>query len=491
MTAPTVTQTIQDKGLGAVAIASGEVPAIFGCCSSGTVNVPKLYAGGQLKALVADFGYGPGVEAAALHLAKGQAVIFTKLPGTTAGDEGTDGADNATDFTGTGTSVITLTGAARDTFGGSFVVVHGGTIGVAGVTFKYSLDGGRTYSPTIALGTANTYLIPNSGITLAFAAGTLVAGDVAAFVSVEPKWAGADLTAAVDALAATSLKWDFIHLVGKCSATEAGSVKTILASLESAYRYVSAVVSARPQNDAESEATWMAALETDYGSFVGSRIVVGAGLVLIQSPVSQRQYLRPIAWLACVRACERGAHEDLGKVKNGSLDGSLVNSSGAPIAHDERTTPGLDAARFMTATTIVGKRGVYITNPNTMADAGSDFELWQYRRVMDKACSATYGVLVEELSADVRVDSATGFILEKDALAIESAGRTALYEALEKRGMVSPGGTAKPYGLILSRSDNILSTKTITCATQIVPLGYVKAITNTIGFTNPALNVTT
>lgn len=485
MTAPKVVQTIQDKGLGAAPAAAAEVPCIMGCSSSGTANVPRLYAGGQAKKLIADFGYGPAVEAAALHLAQGQAVTFVKLPSTTAGTEGTDGEDGDVTFTGSGTSVITLTGAAYDSFELVFEVLVGGTIGVAGIKFRYSLDGGRTYSPKLSLGTATTYAIPNSGITMHFASGTLVAGNTAEAVSIEPKWAAADLGAAFSALLASSKPWTFIHLIGACSATEAAGVKTQLNAAESAYRYTSAVVSARGQHPAESESTWATALTTDFAAFVSSRIVVGAGDMLITSPISSRMYRRPIAWAAMVRACARPIHEDIGKVKVGPLDGQITDEDGNPICHDERVTPGLDAERFMTVTTFVGKKGVFITNPNMMAEPGSDFELWQYRRVMDKVCATTYGVLLDELSTDLFVNPKTGFILEKDALAIESAARTALYDAVEKPGHVSPG-TAK---LILARNDNILSTKLINTTTRCVPKGYVKEIHNDVGYTNPALNV--
>jgi hypothetical protein len=474
MALPRVVTTIEEGRLGAISLTDDDV------CTS---NVPTKFAAGQVRALVAAYGYGPGTQAASLMLADGHAVVFTKLPSTTPGDEGTEGADNAVTLVGTGTSVITLTGAAYDSGQWIFLVDTGCTIGVTGGKFSYSRDGGRSYSAIISLGTATTYLIPNSNITLNFAAGTLVAGDVSTFISKEPEWAGADLAAGFAALLASSHTYSFVHLVGPCTATEGGNVKTEITAFEAANKWSSVVVDDLHQTSAQSEAVWLAARIVEWAAFTSTRVVVGAGKVAITSPIDASAYLRPVSWAAVRRAVQFDIHYDLSRVKSGPLNATIVNSVGNLIGHDERTTPGLDAARFLTATTIIGKTGVYVGNPNVMCTAGSDFTLWQYRRVMDKACEITYTVLAEQLSDHVRLDKVTGFILEKDALAIESAVNSQLRIHLIAKGRVSDA-----Y-FILSRTDDISATKTVTGETSILPLGYLKRINHTIGFVNPALKV--
>lgn len=478
VSAPKVTTTIQEGQLGAIAATTGELLCVMGTSSAGPLNSPRLFAGGQVKSLTDTFGDGPGVEMLALILKRGIAAVFVRLTGTTAGDEGTDGADNAVTFTGTGTSVVTLTGAAYDTFEGVVEVIAGGTIATAGITFRYSLDGGRNFSPVTALGTANTYAIPRSGITLAFAAGTLVAGDKAVFASKEPEWTSSDVAPAFAALAASAHQVTGVHVVGPATVAEAGAIKTEVVAGEGAYRYEFVLVEARGQNVAESEATWLAAVVTEYAAFSSTRVGVGAGKLWITSAVSGRQYLRPVTWAAMVRAATVPVHRDLARVKDGPLDATLVDSNGVLIGHDERVTPGLNAARFITATTMVGKTGVYLTNPNLMAPAGSDFELLQYRRVMDVGCRVTYDRLSNLASDEVRVGK-NGKILEKDALAIEADIDRYLDEALTKQGSVSAAR------FVLSRVDDILGTKKINGETRIRPLGYIKEIVHSIGFENP------
>lgn len=185
--------TAIDGQLGSAFALGGDVMCVIGCCSSG-VYTPRMVA--SVPDLVATFGHGPAVELAAYIIEKSRKrVLFVRTPSTTAG------TNSAVDEDGvTGTSTVTLSGTPLDSYEGRFEVVAGGTRGTAGITFKYSLDGGATYSPTIALGTAVTYDIPHTGLTLAFGAGTLVAGDYAVWTSTEPRWSSADITAAFTAL---------------------------------------------------------------------------------------------------------------------------------------------------------------------------------------------------------------------------------------------------------------------------------------------------
>jgi hypothetical protein len=89
--------------------------------------------------------------------------------------------------------------------------------------------------------------------------------------------------------------------------------------------------------------------------------------------------------------------------------------------------------------------------------------------------------MLQELSNDVRLNPTTGYILEKDALAIETKLRADLYNAI-----VAPGD-ASAVSCQVSRTDDLSATKTMHVTVQVLPLGYLKTIEITIGFVNPAL----
>lgn len=477
---PNVTQSEQDHGLGVQATQTGKTCAVLGCTSSGTADTPQRFA--TIKALRTAYGDGPAVEAAALILNEGRQVLFCKLPSSTAGTVGT-----IIDTGVTGSSVITADGTPIDTYAIKFVVVTGGTIGTAGIVFKVSLDGGRTYGPDIALGTATSYAVPHtldgvaSGVTLHFAAGTLVAGDVSTVPTVEPKWTSGDIATGMAALVASAQSWDFALLVGKASASEAGSWDTALVTTKTAHKNASGICSARPQTVGESESTWMAAIIADFASFVSTRAPVGAGELALTSPISGRQQLRPVAWAAARRCATQNLGQDIAEVASGPIEGgNLHDASGNLVGHDEQVTPGLEAARFITARSIPGLIGAYLGDSLLMSSVGSDFKYWQLREVMDKAARISYANLVLKLSAAVELNRTTGFILEREAVSIESSVSQALRDALVP-GAVTDARTT------LSRTDNVLSTGTVTTSTRIIPRGYIKAIVEDLAFENPAL----
>ncbi len=223
-TLPASTITVAD-GVRATGYAgSADTLLVAGCCSAGPYNTLQLYS--RVSSLVTDYGYGPAVEAAAHVLERsGKRVLFARMPGTTVGTNSSVDAEDVA-----GTSVITLTGEPYDDYEGVITVVTGGTRGTTGIEFTYSLDGGRTTSATIALGTATTYAIPHSGLTLNFAAGTLVAADVATWLSTAPRWDSGDLDDLVTAMEANTTAIVGMLVTGDLAAADVDTIDTALAS---------------------------------------------------------------------------------------------------------------------------------------------------------------------------------------------------------------------------------------------------------------------
>ena len=192
-TLPAASTTIDDEA-GAFAGSTGYC-VVMGCTSSGTAAVPTVVA--SASAFYDEFGYSEAADYVALHIAAtGLPVLFVKLTTATVGVVGSEDASGVT-----GTSVITVSGTPLDEVDAVVTVVTGGTIGVNGITFNLSLDGGLT-EKLIRLGTASTYVIPYVGMTLNFAAGTLVAADAFSFLSTAPMWDTTGLSAAKTALVA-------------------------------------------------------------------------------------------------------------------------------------------------------------------------------------------------------------------------------------------------------------------------------------------------
>lgn len=459
MALPEVLITVQDPNLGIVPESIDGVTAAIGICSKGTAAT--VYNFSDKQALKDALGVGPLVEHAAhiLDVAGGPIRCVRAA-------QAVAGAAGAVTKSGTGPDV-TVSGAAADAYDVIVKIILGGAVATA--TFQYSLDNGDTYSPEIV--TAATYVVPDTGLTLAFAAGTYVAADTYSFACTAPLYDATTLAAALDGLLASPLEWRFVAIVGQAAsasaaATLAGTVSTKMASAKTNYRYARAFMHA-----ADTDAN----LISGFAAFADDRVIVCAGHAELGSSLTGRPEKRASLTPICARAAKAPVHEDLGRVASGSLPG--VTS----LYRDERVTEALDSQRFATLRSFVGLNGYYITAGRTMAAKTSDFQHVQNGFVIDKACRALRNGLLAYLNDSVRVNATSGFIFEEDAQAIEADLQGQLEAAI-----IAPGN-ASSVEVKVKRDENILSTQNLTVTVSVVPLGYARSISASIGLKNPAL----
>ena len=93
------------------------------------------------------------------------------------------GTSGAAPYTGGGTwqSLGTATiapspAAPSGVFAIAGKIITSGTVGVAGIQYQYSTDGGVTFSSTQSLGTANAIVVPGTGASFLLGAGSLESG---------------------------------------------------------------------------------------------------------------------------------------------------------------------------------------------------------------------------------------------------------------------------------------------------------------------------
>jgi hypothetical protein len=356
-------------------------------------------------------------------------------------------------------------------------IIEGGALGTA--TFRYCTDrdnpDGPTWSPTLVTPSDGLYNVPNTGVTFTLAAGTYIAGTTYDITCTAPGYDSDGVTDALEALMADPREWGAVHLVGQASsvsgsATIASVLDTQLeAAASGSFRYAMAFLECADDTDSN--------IIDAFEDFASKRVSVCAGFCRVTSMVNGRSYKRSSAMPIAARFSKVGIGVDLARVSDGPLLGVTY------LHRDEQVNPGLDAARFSTLRSIVGRTGYYITNARLMAPEGSDFTLVQYRRVMDVACAVGRDASLEFLSAGVRVNASGGTIFELDARAIEAFIRSKLNARLTQPGHVSA------VSCVVDRTNNVQSTETIKEQIRITPLGYAKSILADIGFTSPALTL--
>lgn len=465
MSIPEAKLTIKDGALGLSPQNPDNTLAIVGTSSAGTVGQVGSY--GDQQTVKDTFGTGPLVEAACHVLTvAGGPVVLCKATSSAAGAAG------SVTKVGTGSSVLTTTSSAPlDAYQVQALIVQGGTNPAANTaTFKYSLDGGRNYSPETALPSSGIYAIAGAGVTLNFSAASLVAGDLYSFATTGPTYDNTALAAALDALLADLSEWFAVWAVGvpADSSTMAafyGTLDSKLLTAEAAYRFARGYLNSFDDSDANLK-TAIQALA------VSKHVGIVAGFHELTSVVSSAQFKREQAYSYLARLASVGPEIDPGETDTlGPMP--LVVS----LDRDERKTPNLDQYGYTTLRSHLGLAGYYVTSGRLNAGPTSDFQLIQYGRVMDIAARSVRAAQLKYLNKSFRVKS-NGTVFEADARSAEQILTQALKEVTVTRGRASDASVT------VDRTINMLSTQTFKVKYRVLPLAYAKFIEGEIAFTN-------
>lgn len=480
--------TILDGGGSVVVVPARSVQLVIGPATSGTDNA--LVATRNLTTLTSTFTSGPLPQAAALPILKGGTAICIKAPTVTAA------ASSSVTQTGGG-AAVTVTGTPTDEFYVYGKVTVGGTIGTKGIQFQLSLDAGRHFGPAIALGTANTYLIPGTGLTLNFAAGTLTAGDTFKFGTTPPLMDTGGVQDALNAFAASQYAVAGIgscHIVGYFDGADLQTIQGYVDALKARFVFARAICELRDASPAavwggtaEDEATWLDAVTDDVSALSADRVCPCAGnynmpTAFPTAVCGTPTYRRNLAWALAARQVQIPPQRHAGRVRDGalsniSLDPTNDGSDGF-VYHDESLNPGFDLARVTSARLRIGLPGFYITNPLLASAPGSVFTLLPLGNVMDVACAIVHQVGQQEINSDIRLND-NGTIFENEAQAIERVMLGQLNAQMTSQDMISNATVS------VNRNNNIRATSKVEVTVTIFSRGYVLEMDITIGYADP------
>ena len=474
---PKLSGVYNDVGDGAL----GSVPAsiendmvVFGVSQTGTVNT--VFSCTDKNAAIKYLGMGPLTQAAVYLMGAG-AIKVVPVGSDISGAYGEVRSSNH------GSHTVTLARAPVDNY--SVVIVTGETRPGNVTMFKYSLNGGATFSKPVpasfmiipGLGSPDiirysSFLIPDTGIEFTFeteeTAG--IPREITfTFECTAPSFSTPMLNAAVKAFLATPYQASLFCIVDTpTSAADTASrivaVQTMLTTAESQKRYIRAIVEAA---DDDTPLLLSATSNTE-----AKRVVCCAGFVNLFSEMDGMVYRRSAAWPVARRAIATRCNVHVGRVKDGTLSG--IQS----LDHDERSTPDLcnDEARFCTLRTYVETPGFFVEDDFTMAKPGSDFAQLRNGRVMDKALRIADQFLVQLVHDDFALE-ANGTIAEHEALRIEA------YVGQGIRNGIVAAGNASASEFTINRFEDMAATRTIRCKTRIQVRPDAKWIEHDIAFT--------
>lgn len=384
------------------------VLAIIASASTGTAAQCGIYS--NQAAATAQFGYGPLPEYGVYDIdVSGRPALLQR---STCSVPGVYGSITSS-ITGGG-SVAAGSTVPLEHYSVQVKVVAGFTVGIAGGTYTWSVDGGGAVSLPTQVGTSATITLPNTGVSFTLT-GTFAAGDSWSCFTERSLLNDTDLAAALIVLNNTRLPWE--GLLVDCEyvtgSDPVGQLDTWLASRETTGQFNFAAVNTRyllePTPTAETPATYSAAMIALTQNDASNRLCVGADGGHVVSLITGYNLKRPTALALCAMAMSTTPNigTDPSFVGLGPVPGYQISVGSNPNDWDDALYGGstgiLDPARLVTLRSFApgGPQGTYITNPNVLVPSTSNIVYLQLLRVLNAACSVAWQLLNTQLSKGV------------------------------------------------------------------------------------------
>jgi hypothetical protein len=464
---PGIKNTILDGAMGvAGAGATGRFAAI-GVAARAGQGLLTFTDPDQVEGAIGD---GPlrDLLVSALSIAK-TTVYAIALEGSVPGtlSDVTAGSEN------TGGGTVEVSGSPRNEYDVAVEILSEGVLNTA--SFRVIIDGLPGKRITVPDGDGK-YEIPGTGITLTFdpAASMFKEGDTFNFTATAPEATNGEVLEAVTTILEAKLAIEWIAAAGVSAAPLWAALATKAEGAEGIYQYLFFIAQARYKADAETLDQWTNALAgPERGTVASTRLQVCAGW--IEEADSNGQIdIRGLIGVYCGRLAARGVHQGPDAVRYGGISAATaLKPEGINDGHIET----LKNAGYVTARTFAGLNGIYITSGQMMSEAGSDFDLVERRRVMDKACRQIYAAQLPFVNDSIKV----GKDGSPEGIKMLIAQSEAPLNIMVTDGEISGGSVVVPEG------QNILSTKKLRFKIRIVPLGKLSYIENEIAYSNPAI----
>jgi hypothetical protein len=470
----------RDGGLGTIAPAGDGLRLIVGPCVAGSLGLVQQFTDPQQ--VLDTLGGGSLADAVADQVVfGGGSVMAVRSDPDTAG--------SVTAVTGNPVSpAVTTSGSPTNAFEIAVRITRAGAIGTS--AFQVSTDGGDRYSREIV--TAATYVVPGTGITLAFAAGAYVVGNVYRFSATAPRSSVSAVQAAIRAALGSPNVYEYIQLAQSTDAAMWTALDALALEAENSFRHIwfGADVTPPPVVDSTNQATvadtWVNGRITEKASFASSRVQLFAAYAEVADSLSGELRVQSLASRILARLSKNPIHWKSAWV--GHPDGALpgVNIL-APFAVDASGVKrqlfnnghalSLEQAGFTTAYTQQGRSGFYVVEDRMSAASTSDYATTPNVRVMNKARTqvrlSVLPFVQQHFSSDPQNINAV--------LADLVTTGTAPLRVMQSNGEITRGRMVIPPG------QNFLSARRINYQIRIVPNFYARELVGDFSFENPFL----
>ena len=343
-------------------------------------------------------------------------------------------------------------------------------------SFRYSLDGGNTFTEEMTIPITGEAELATTGLTAKFTdaegGDSFMEGDRFTFSTTSPAMSNESVISAVESLINSPLMFEFVHIVGVSSKALWASLCTIANDFLTKYkRPLFFVCEARGKKADES-------LEDYVNAMLEER--KGINNIYMQVVCSNSRYQRmdgrvqDINNAGIVTGLYGRAKESqsIGEVKSFPISEAKLFKLLPEGIEDYIET--LDKAKYVTIRQYIGKEDYYVTSANMMSPEGSDYSYAEDVRVSNRLVKAVRAKALDELQVEVDPED-----IETSITNIQEQLNTPVEDAVRDK-IISSGSVT-----IDTENLNILVDEKLDINITYVPMGHVREMNLTFAVENP------
>lgn len=343
-------------------------------------------------------------------------------------------------------------------------------------SFRYSLDGGNTFTEEMTIPVTGEAELEATGLNVKFTdaegGDSFKEGDRFTFSTTSPAMSNEAVINAVESLINSPIVFEFVHIVGVSAKALWASLCTLANDFLTKYkRPLYFVCEARGKRADES-------LEEYVNAMLEER--KGINNMYIQIVCSNSRYQRmdgrvkDINNAGIVTGLYGRAKESqsIGEVKSFPISESKMQKLLPEGIEDYIET--LDKAKFVTIRQYIGKEDFYVTSANMMSPDGSDYAYAEDVRVSNRLVRAVRAEALNELQVEIDPGD-----IETSIINIQEQLNTPVEDAIRDK-IISSGSVA-----IDTKNLNILVDESFDIRITYVPMGHVREMNLTFAVENP------
>lgn len=371
-----------------------------------------------------------------------------------------------------GSGTLTVEGAPANIF--NIIVKMVGRGGLNMAVFRYSLNGGISWSENITVPTSGKYTAEEAGLTFTFATeAEFAVGDMFTCSTTAPVMTNMDILDAVGRLKDISAAYEYVHIVGETAPELWAAVSVKQKELMEKYRKpVFFILEAYQKEAEETLPEYISSMETDRRkvSNYDVQVVAARGFYTGMDGVTRDINL---ASLVCGLYARATVQESIGRTAAYSITDEKLSGL-LPAGLDEDDIDALDQAGYLTFRQYDGLAGYYVTNARVMCPEDSDFRYAEDIRVKNKIIRLTRQAALKQLQADVDMENVDADLEAKAKFITADVEK----QMVDKKEISS-------LRVIIPSGQDILRTEKMYMQIRYVPVGKIREFVIDLGMENP------